>query len=315
MFAVSSPYGRRAARLRQATSRLAGSALLAGLVGCGSNGPLGRPLGSAVDFYHGLEGGAIAGQRPPPPGADDPYPNLGAIPARPPAPDITAQQRIADRLAAQRDAAEADASKSPLAAAPSRPPPAPPKPSAAPDPNANRVVVDAAAAPPVPQAPAPPAASPGPELSAVPAVPAAIVSGPVPSLAAAPPALPPGLGVSAPPVVQAAAASAPAPANAPDPPKPPANTVLIAFTPGSASLPPSAPLNLRRFALAHKGVPVTVTGHGEAVLPGADPQSRALDLALRRAQAIAASLAQAGIPASNLRMRAEAAGQGGSATL
>ncbi len=74
-------------------------------------------------------------------------------------------------------------------------------------------------------------------------------------------------------------------------------------------------LNLRRFALAHKGVAVTVTGHGDAVLPGADPQSRALDLALRRAQAIAASLAANGIPPVNLRLHAEAAGQGGSVSL
>ena len=96
---------------------------------------------------------------------------------------------------------------------------------------------------------------------------------------------------------------------------PATNSVQVSFTPGSAELPPSAPLNLRRFALAHKGVPVTITAHGEAVLPGADSQSRALDLALRRAQAIAASLATAGIPAANLHLHAEAAGQGGSASL
>jgi hypothetical protein len=91
--------------------------------------------------------------------------------------------------------------------------------------------------------------------------------------------------------------------------------VRIAFTPGSTTLPPSATLNLRRLALAHKGGTFNVTGEGEAVLPSLDAQARALDLALKRAQSIAASLAAAGVPVSNLHLHAQAAGQGGSASL
>ncbi len=338
-------------------------ALLAGLGGCQGKGT----IGAGVDLFHGLQGGAIAEQRPPPPGVNDPFPNLGAIPKRPPPPDVLAEQRIADQLAAQRDQAEQDAAANPLTPR-QPPPPATPKKAAAPDPNANRVVVDAAPTPapvppPKPAAPAPAAAaqpaaaaSSIPSLASVPAVAAPLVSGPLPSIAAAPPASPiglgpvsvspgPGSGPTVTPTATAAAtatgtASVPvtAAAVAPKPLvdrllsqtvtpiapgdtiyKPPAipvtSTVAISFTPGSAELPPSAPLNLRRFALAHKGVAVTITGHGEAVLPGADSQSRALDLALRRAQAIAASLASNGIPAVNLHLHAEAAGLGGSVGL
>ncbi len=321
-----------AARLRQAG--LAGLllALLPGVGGCSSR----QVIGPAEDFFHGLEGGVIAQQRPPPPGADDPYPNLATVPARPTAPDVLAQQRIADRLASQRDEAGAVAAQDPLKAlAPAAPPPKP----AAPDANANRMVVDAAAAPPAPAPepvptpqPAPAAAAPEEGIAAVPAVPALVASGPLPTLAAAPPPLAIGLGGAPPPsasptpTVQASAApplaphgkspaAPPATAGVTAPAAAPVTLVAVAFTPGSDELPPSAPLTLRRFALAHKGTPLTVTGHGGVVLPTPDAQSRALDLGLRRAQAIAASLATAGVPSANLRLRAEAAGQGGTASL
>ena len=106
------------------------------------------------------------------------------------------------------------------------------------------------------------------------------------------------------PSVQAAAGHAASQTGGADPgpatpssrpwPRPSPPSVTVSASRRDPPLPPSATLNLRRFALAHKGVPVTVTGHGEAVLPGADSQSRALDLALRRAQAIAASLGDVG---------------------
>ncbi len=276
------------------------AAVATGLAGCSGR----TPIDTGADLFHGLEGGAIADQRPPPPGADAPYPHMSSIPSRPAAPDVAAQQRIADQLASQRDAATTAAASSPLTAPP--PPPATPKPPAAPDPNANRVVVDAVASPPAVPAAPPPVAPSG--IDSVPSVPAAVASGPVPSLAATPPAPAVGFGVVPPPPAPPAAAIVP-------PPAAPAGTVTVAFTPGSATLPPSAPLNLRRFALAHKGVAVTIIGKGDAVLPGADAQARALDLGLRRAQAIAASLAEAGVVASNLHLRAQAAGQGGSASL
>ena len=362
MLEVSSIQVKAAYLLRQAAGMAIVVASVAGLGGCQGSGAIGGGEG----LFHDLEGGAVAEQRPPPPGVNDPYPNLGTMPKRPPAPDVLAQQKLADQLASQRDQAEQAAAASPLTARPAPPPI--PKAPATPDPNANRVVVDAAAAPPPPpktpaaKAPATPAtASPGttsaiPSLASIPAVPAATASGAMPDLAVAPPPEPTGLGtlpnspVAAPTVTAAATTPAAAAPSTPPPaalakpatpaapkswldalltppPKPvgdtivkiaaptAGNSVTIDFTPGSAELPPSATLNLRRFALAHRGSAVTVTGHGGDVLPGADPQSRALDLALRRAQAIATSLGAAGVSAANLHVHAEAAGLGGSANL
>jgi outer membrane protein OmpA-like peptidoglycan-associated protein len=279
--------------------------VVSGLTGCGHTDII-RP---EVDLYHDLQGGVIATQRPPPPGVNAPYPNLGTVPKRPAAADIAAEQRIADQLATQRDAAVAAAAANPIKVptAPAIPKPAPP------DPDANHVTVDAAPTPPAVPAP-PPAVS---AFDSVPAVPTAVASGPLPALAGAPPAGPAGLGPLFTPPAAAAdgRTSAPAPA-APVVASAASGTVVsVVFSPGSATLPPSATLNLRRFALAHKGVPVTITGHGDATLPGADAQSRALDLALRRAAAMAVPLAAAGVSAANLRLHAEAAGQGGTASL
>src|SRR5262249_55134774 len=54
--------------------RLMPMALLA-LAGCSSMDP--------VNWWHSLEGGRIAEERPPPPNADAPYPNLSEVPSRP----------------------------------------------------------------------------------------------------------------------------------------------------------------------------------------------------------------------------------------
>ena len=39
-----------------------------------------------VSWWHDLQGGKIAEERPPPPGADQPYPNLASVPPKPQAP-------------------------------------------------------------------------------------------------------------------------------------------------------------------------------------------------------------------------------------
>src|SRR4051812_3648344 len=65
-----------------------------------------------VAWWHDLEGGAIAEQRPPPPGATDPYPNLATVPGKPAPADPGVRRQIAeslvsDRTNAQREAAAA----------------------------------------------------------------------------------------------------------------------------------------------------------------------------------------------------------------
>ncbi len=59
---------------------------LIGLAGC--SGP--------VALYHQAEGGAIAQDRQPPPGADEPYPNLAAVPAAPAA--VTPLQQVVTNM-------------------------------------------------------------------------------------------------------------------------------------------------------------------------------------------------------------------------
>jgi hypothetical protein len=298
MIDVSSIYRRQPQGLRQGAALAL--ALSLALAGCE------RPLNGAIDLFHGLEGGPIADQRPPPPGVDAPYPYIGTTPARPLAADLAAQQRIGDSLAAQRDSATAEAAKDPLKALPPvTPPPKPP----ADDPNANKVVVDAAPSPPPP--PPPKAAPPKPAsvgLDAVPALAPALVSAPLPELADAPPPGPVGFGITVPlppatpPIVV-------------KPTEPLPNGVAVVFTPGSSTLPPSANLRLRRFAMAHHGSQFAVVGRGDGGAKDGDGQSRAVELGLKRAAAIAVSLGGSGVAPGNIHLRADAVGAGSAVTL
>src|SRR6185437_15119886 len=83
-----------------------GAALLGGCSTMGSINP--------VNWWHGMEGGKIAEQRPPPPGANDPYPNLASVPARPAPPDKDAMKRLTDALVADRSNAQYTNQATPL---------------------------------------------------------------------------------------------------------------------------------------------------------------------------------------------------------
>ncbi len=54
----------------------------------------------SLGLYHSIEGGAIAQNRQPPPGADQPYPNLADVPQAPPPAAPGAQTAIAARARA-----------------------------------------------------------------------------------------------------------------------------------------------------------------------------------------------------------------------
>jgi outer membrane protein OmpA-like peptidoglycan-associated protein len=94
-----------------------------------------------------------------------------------------------------------------------------------------------------------------------------------------------------------------------------ANGVSIAFTPGSSTLPPSATLTLRRFAMAHRGAGVLITGRGDGGAKDADAQSQAMELGFKRAAAIATSLGAAGVSPPHLKLQADALGTGSTAIL
>ncbi len=299
------------------------------LAGCSSTPDSINP----VVWWHQLQGGAIAEQRPPPPGADQPYPNLASVPDRPASPDMKLHQQIAAALVADRANAQREAASAPLAD-PSSPtaspalfgrgtiPPAPP-PGQSDAPSAS---LQAATAPPAPAAPpaSAPAAETAPQRAPVGAVqttPRAAASEgdaatALPSLSAAPPGRPsiPGVdtAAAAPPAPPRAAAVAPSAVAAP---KQVGAAVPIAFAPGSSTLPTDSVTALRLLASRRQRATVMVSGFGEAVSSDPQAQSDALTLALSRAQVMAAALAAAGVPAASVRVDAQAAGRGGAARL
>jgi outer membrane protein OmpA-like peptidoglycan-associated protein len=151
------------------------SILLAGsLAGCSSVPDSVNP----VTWWHDLQGGAIAEQRPPPPGADKPYPNLADVPQKPPSLDAAAQQKIDQGLIADRANAHYAATLAPLPDPSSRaaspglfgkgtlPPPVPP-------PAPGGLSASLAAAGPNTPAPAPASAGPTAGPSGAPAQPPA----------------------------------------------------------------------------------------------------------------------------------------------
>jgi len=294
-------------------------------------------LEGPVDWWHQLQGGQIAEQRPPPPGVTDPYPNLGQIPARPTPMDPATRRALLTRLAAQRDRTKQEAAQEPIVwpvpdspkppapasappvaaqapatAPPSRAAPASPPPTAAPPPDdaVSTMVFEGASAAPAPAQP-PPRAQPDPNppsafapaarQAARPAASGPVVSGPIPALpAAAPP----------PPALSGIPASTFAPAT----PRP-RPSVSFSFPPGSAALPGASEAALRALAARRAGAAIQVTAGGDARSAAPVAQEAALPLALRRTGAITAVLIGAGVPAGSIRAEAAAAGRGGSARL
>ena len=136
-----------------------------------------------VPFFDNLFNAAHLQGREPPPGLDQPWPNLSTVPPRPEPPDLATRERISAGLATDRQQSRAPLGIVPGAprggAGPAEGPPAPPRLVAVPP-----VRLDPLPAP----APAPePAATPVVPPAAVPA-PSAPAASPAPSPAAPPPA-------------------------------------------------------------------------------------------------------------------------------
>ena len=276
------------ARWRQAAAALSAVLVLAGCDGA----IIDRP----VDWWHDLQGGPIAAQRPPPPGITDPYPNFGRIPARPAPVDFASKRALLARLTSQREQTTRLNQQEPItfsAAKPAaKPPPATPPAAAA---DASRLSFEGASptATPPPSAPLPPFVA---QNAAT-----AVESGPVPPIPQAPPPLPrvPGLPTSDPaPAIPRTSLSAP-----------------VVFARGSAALPSAAETALKVLASRRGGAPIAVTAGGEARSPSPQAQREALPLALRRTGAITAALIAAGVPAADIRAEAVAQGRDARARL
>jgi outer membrane protein OmpA-like peptidoglycan-associated protein len=276
------------------------------LAGCSARSDV-----NPVQWWHGLQGGVIAEQRPPPPNADAPYPNLGSVPAKPAMPDSIVRQRVASGLITDRGNAQYQAMLFPLQTSPraSSQPGLSGAPTASPDPNAASASLEAASAPPAGQSATSRQAAPLPP-------PAPDVSAPPPSVPAAPPPAPHIEGFAIPLGKPAPPPQAPA-----APPRvellgPAAATPLaIGFPPNSAVLAPPDEAALKNLASMRGAHSVEVVGFGDATDATPQVQAEAVDLALARARAIVAALNAAGVPPTAIRMSAQATGRGGAAKL
>jgi outer membrane protein OmpA-like peptidoglycan-associated protein len=273
------------------------------------------PSLSPLEWARVAAGRVPTDELPPVPGADRPYPNLGAVPQRPVPPSPEQRRRIADALVADRENARHVGPPampapvgvtSPVAPSPSPLTAQPATPLGALDGGADVPGMVAPLAAPRASPPLPIAGAPRP-------------AGPVPPPGQSPPPFQP---ARAPQAAQPAPA---APALAPDsaappprsdpsvivdrsalPPPRPASTVTLPagqgaaldFPPGSATLLAEARAVVARFAAGLGGATVRVTGYRDSA--GGD-----LGLALARAQAVAQALRAAGLPAEAIELAAD----------
>lgn len=284
-----------------------------------------------VNWWHRQEGGKIAEQRPEPPGADQPYPNLATVPAKPEAPDADALKKLTDSLVADRTYAQHAAQSAPLAD-PSSPaaspslfgigsaPPPPPATSTAPAPSGRSGILVASASMPAVNAPPPsaasaPSAAPRKPVTSrpldAPTEPAATsVTPEAPRAAASPPALPSGAptrpAIAGAPPITPAAAAAPMPSPSPGP------SAAIVFLPGASNLSQPAAEEVKAFAAKRGRGTIAVTGYGDVASGDPDAQSAAVNLGLSRAQSIVDALKADGVPGEAIRVSAEASGRGAS---
>ena len=294
------------------------------LAGCTDDSAL-----NPVTWWHSVEGGRIADPRPAPPGADQPWPNLSTVPARPEATSATQRARIAGALVADRANAQYAVRIAPLPTPPAPTaqagaPPAP-APGRAPEGEGLSATMQAAEAPAAPR-PAPrtqvnasplappPTPTPAPTSALGPAEAAAAAAGqpppPLPDIPAAPP--PP---ASLPGVVGFTVPTPPAPTPPPPPAPPPefkpGEPVTIAFAASSATLPANIRPVLAKLAQTRGGAPLGTVGFGDADSSDPEVQAAAMRLAFERANAIAQALQGLGVPREQIHVTAQAIGRGG----
>ncbi len=287
-------------------------ALLACVSLLGCSDPVGKPM----DLFHDLEGGEIAAQRPPPPGAGMPYPHVGTVPAKPVMPDIAYRRALQNQLASERDDKELMAADIPIDKVPPPPPVQPtlspaPAATAAPD-AAPAADTDSTANATIPAAESRPAAAsatpppPPPQDAAL-----QIVGDPIdtPGLPLVPDAPPPPATFEGVPALPA-----PTPRALPVRLAAPAGTPVY-FAQGSDTLPPSQTQTLRDFVTRRRNQTILVTGQGEAESDTPGGQETAIDLALRRAKTVADALSAMHVPQSAMRIAARPFGRDAILTL
>lgn len=278
---------------------------------------------NSLDWTQKMRGGIIATQRPPPPGANEPYPNVGLVPTTvPPMPSPEARALLTEQLIRDKNLTHrTEAANGTLT--PDIPPPpsarlTSSKNSAAPAlaEGQNGAVMDAATAPPqteakkilAPQSKAPAAPQQEAEL-AMPEVTGKAQALPVadsdlPQIAEAPPAVPSVAGINV-----------PSDALIPDEKTPdydladPTGTALH-FMPGSDQLSAGQDSALIKLVGKTPQGPFYVRASGSSVSLSASDQADAVQLGLLRAQRVASQLIALHVPANAIHIRAESFGSG-----
>jgi hypothetical protein len=274
------------------------------LAACGGESPADTPAA----WFHDLEGGEIAAARPPPPGVGLPYPHIGTVPAKPQLPDAAFRRNLRDQLIAERDRTQRIASDTPLEVIPPPPKQAPPAQpglaGAEPAATASLATADAPPAPP----PKPVAAADAGVAGPAPGTPVTLAGSayeernlPVIPDAPPPPATFEGVAAEPPP-----SPPPPVPAGLPDSP----GAMSILFPTGLADLPPSQVETIKLMAGKRGHQTIEVTGGGEAKSDSPDGQAAAIDLALKRAHAVAGGLEAQHVPPASIRLAAYAFGRG-----
>jgi outer membrane protein OmpA-like peptidoglycan-associated protein len=269
------------------------------LAGCGGDNPLDTP----VSWFHDLEGGVIAEQRPPPPGVGMPYPKLVTVPARPTLPDAKYRDALQEKLLAERDRTERIAAHTPVE------PPVlgPPSPSAVTPASSGAAAPAVQASLPAAEARAP--APQTPEPSGPPADAPLVLVGdlpPDPGAASIPTAPPPPATFEGVPAEPAPTPPPPTPAHLPAA----LRGTDILFLPGEAILRQSQMQTLQQIAGSRKRHRLEITGLGEAVSDSPDGQAAAIELGLKRAQAVAQAFASLHVPDNAMVLSAYAFGRG-----
>jgi len=275
-----------------------------------------------VTWWHDLEGGRIAQDRPPPPDANAPWPHIQDVPKRPVIESAAYRAALQSRLLAEHDLVQRSAADAPLVVIPPPPPPAPPPVMPENGDTQASASLDASDSPPPPKTPPKPAAPATAPAAAQAGKPATAGDAPLlsptsePEIASAVAGAPPELQGPPPPPSFMAGPAVPAPSLVLPvaAPQAPAGT-FVAFTPGLSDFLPSQAPTLKSMAGQIGHGTIGVIGLGEAASDTPDGQAKALKLALARAQTISTQLQTMGVSAGKIRIFAYAFGQGARLTL
>ncbi|WP_165829338.1 OmpA family protein [Novacetimonas pomaceti] len=265
-----------------------------------------------TDWYHTHQGGVIGQQRPPPPGAHDPYPHIGLGPKDPPVlPSQDLRDDITTNLEAQRNLIHRqDATMGPIPSVADVPPPPVTDTRAG-----GAQSASFAAATPAPQkATAPAAGTTGigatdapiamPEVTSALPTDEQVLPKNLPALAAAPPAPVVLDGVGAMGGNDVISRPLPDYRLAEDQGK------AVRFEAGSDQMQPGQDRTISNLVSTRGDSDIAVNGYGDATSASAGGQAQAMSLAILRGRTIARALVAQGVPVSAIHLHASAFGTG-----